>query len=595
MLTNLNAASTFIAPQIDWFLLGPVMIIAGAAILSVLIEAFVTERARRLTQIVLVLGAQVASLIFILVTFASRKEELTSTFLYPIIRVSADGQSQLPQGMIIDSITLTIQVIVLVCSILATLVMIDRTSAQQDPFASTAASVPGSEYEELAQAKGIQATEIFPLFLFALTGMLVFPGAADFITMFVALEVLSLPLYALTAMSRRRRLLSQEAAYKYFVLGSFASAMFLFGAALLYGYSGSLDLVNIASAALMHTQSGQAAEFSALFIIGVVLVLAGVLFKVGAVPFQAWTPDVYQGAPTPVTGFMAACTKIAATAVLVRLVLFFIMIPEGDASEAITKGLWVVAIATMLVGTVAGLTQTDMKRMLAYSSIGHTGFILVALLGFQGGAPVPAIMFYLLVYGISTIGAFAVVTLVREIAPGGEVLGEANHIGQWAGLGKRSPMLAAAFSVFLLSFAGIPGTAGFIAKFSAFSSAVAGGATALAIVGVVASAISLFFYIRIIVLMYFVAPVEDGAESFSPAPNSADPAEDGDSALDLEGAHVAVRTSVITLESNNTVGVVKSNGTTLAVIVISVVAVIAMGIYPTPVLGILSDLFHMWG
>lgn len=598
MLTNVLAATEFNAPTIDWSLLVPLLIVAGAGVLSVLVEAFVPTRARRFTQIVIVIGAQIAALLSVVTLLVGHNDELKQSFLWPVTRLSQDGSQAVGQSFIVDSISLSAMVVILIASILASLVLIDRTSARQDPFASTAAAVPGTEYEDLASAKGVQQTEVFPLFLFALTGMLVFPGAADMITMFIALELLSLPLYALTAMARRRRLLSQEAAFKYFVLGSFASAMFLFGAALLYGYSGSLSIVQIAGAAQSHNQSGQMAEYSALFIIGVVLVLAGVLFKVGAVPFQAWTPDVYQGAPTPVTGFMAACTKIAATIVLIRIVLFFVLVPGGEPSVAIEKGLWVVAIATMLVGTVAGLTQTDVKRMLAYSSIGHTGFMLVAILGFNGGAPLTAIMFYLLVYGIATVGAFAVVTLVREIGPEGEVLGEANHIGQWAGLAKRSPFLAAAFSIFLLSFAGIPGTAGFIAKFSAFSSAAKGDATALVIVGVLASAISLFFYIRVIVLMYFVAPAEESLivdDSTAPVPNAADPAEDRDMVAELDLASSAARTSVVTLESNTSVGVVKSNGAALAVIAVSVVAIIGLGLFPSGVLSAFSDLFAMWG
>ncbi len=594
MFSGLVTATTFNVPEINWALLVPVLIVAGAAVVSVLIEAFVPDRARRYTQIGVLFAAQIGALLAVLYTMTANKDALAQSFLFPIQRVAADGQVLSNQGMIIDNLTLSIQIVILIASILAALVMIDRTSANQDPFASTAASVPGSEYEELASSKGLQQTEIFPLFLFALTGMLVFPGAADFITMFIALEVLSLPLYALTAMARRRRLLSQEAAFKYFVLGSFASALFLFGAALLYGYSGSIDLTVITNVAYMHQNSGQVPEFAALYLIGLTLVLAGVLFKVGAVPFQAWTPDVYQGAPTPITGFMAACTKIAATIVLVRVVYFFLLVPHGEVAEAVTKGLWVVAIATMLVGTVAGLTQTDMKRMLAYSSIGHTGFIMVALLGYLGGSPTTAIVFYLLVYGISTVGAFAVVTLVREVGANGEVLGEANHIGQWAGLAKRSPFLAAAFSIFLLSFAGIPGTAGFIAKFTAFSAAVGGDATPLVVVGVLASAISLFFYIRIIVLMYFVAPAEE-REAVTPVPNAADPAEDGDEASELEGAHVAARTSVVTLESTTGVDVVRSNGTTIAAIVVALVSVIGLGVFPSPVLSALSDLFAIWG
>src|SRR5699024_4618864 len=194
---------------------------------------------------------------------------------------------------------------------LATLVMVDRTSAKQDHFAPSAAAIPNSPYEEVTRKRGLEQTEVYPLFLFAPGGMLVFPASGDLVTMFIALEVLSLPLYVLTAMARRRRLLSQEASFKYMILGAFASALFLFGAALLYGFSGSVTLSGISSAVMGHAQSPTGLESGVLLLFGIIMVLAGILFKIGAVPFQSWTHDVYQGAPTPITGFMAACTNIA--------------------------------------------------------------------------------------------------------------------------------------------------------------------------------------------------------------------------------------------------------------------------------------------
>ncbi len=569
MSAAILAANEFVAPEINWVPLIPFMIIAGAGVVGVLVEAFAPEARRRMIQIVLTLAAQVAALISLFVVVSKYSTELDEAGIVAVINHS----------VLFDTLTIPLMVIILICSILATLVMIDRTSAKQDPFAPTAAAIPGSEYESLARARGLEQTEVFPLFLFALTGMLVFPAAGDFITMFVALEVLSLPLYVLTAMARRRRLLSQEAAFKYFVTGSFASALFLFGAALTYGATGSVQL-------------GQAeGNYILLYLVGMVLILAGVLFKMGAVPFQAWTPDVYQGAPTAITAFMAAGTKIAAVGVLIRVVYSLISAAGVDGSNALIKALWIVAIATMLVGTIAGLTQTDIKRMLAYSSIGHAGFVLVGLIGIKTFT-VDEVLFYLLAYGITTVGAFAVVTLVREVTPTGEVLGEANHIGQWAGLGKRSPFVAGVFSLFLLSFAGIPRTAGFIAKFEAFSAAAEGGALPLVLVGVVASAISLFFYIRVIVLMYFVPTVEDRGEELAvAAPNSADPAEDDREIVELAADEAPVRTSVVVMESATGVEVVKSSGPILAVIILAAAFVIGAGVFPGPVLDMIAGLF----
>jgi NADH-quinone oxidoreductase subunit N len=208
---------------------------------------------------------------------------------------------------------------------------------------------------------------------------------------------------------------------------------------------------------------------------------------------------VYQGAPTPITGFMASGTKIAAFGALLRL----LFVAFGGLSWDWRPALWVVSILTMIVGAVIGVTQTDVKRLLAYSSIAHAGFILTAVVSSSVDG-LSSSLFYLVVYGLSTVGAFAVITLVRD--PGGE----ANHLSRWAGLGKRSPLIAGVFALFLLTFAGIPFTSGFAGKFAVFAAAISGGATALVIVGVLASAIAAFYYIRIIVLMFFSDPVPDG-------------------------------------------------------------------------------------
>ena len=329
--------------------------------------------------------------------------------------------------------------------------------------------------------------------------MLLFPASNDLLTMFVALEVLSLPLYLLCGLARRRRLLSQEAAVKYFLLGAFSSAFFLFGVAMLYGYSGSVNLAAIATAASSNVTS------STLLYAGIGLLGIGLLFKIGAAPFQSWKPDVYQGAPTPVTALMASCTVVAAFGALLRV--FYVAF--GQLTWDWRPAMWVVAILTMLVGAIIAITQTDVKRLLAYSSIAHGGFVLTGVVA-ATVAGLSSSLFYLAVYGFTTVGAFAVVTLVRDPA------GEANHLSRWAGLGRRSPLVAGMFAFFLLAFAGIPLTSGFIGKFAVFQAAIAGGALPLVIVGVLASAIAAFFYVRVIVLMFFSEPAPDGPDVLRP-------------------------------------------------------------------------------
>ena len=591
----MNDAAAFVAPVIEWAYLVPVIVVLGAGVVGVLVEAFVPDRARRTVQVVLALGALAGALASIVL-------------LWPDV-LERNGVRVLGGALVVDPFGLAVQGVVVVLALLATLVVADRTSTKQDAFAPTAAAVPGSAYEDLARRRGLEQTEVFPLVLFAVGGMMIFPATGDLLTMFVALEVLSLPLYVLTALARRRRLLSQEASFKYFLLGAFASAIFIFGVALVYGFAGSVQLAAVRGALL---EGGGLDGMTGLVLLGLVMVLAGLLFKVGAAPFHSWTPDVYQGAPTPVTGFMAACTKAAAFGALLRVLYVVGQGLPADLQHKLVVALWVVAILTMIVGTVIGVIQTDMKRLLAYSSIAHAGFLLVALVGFGelSGFGVRAVLFYLLAYGLATVGAFAVVTLVRERAPqpvvvpaeaelatvaagtpgdprgaggtsaatpdGGAVLGEATHLTEWAGLGRRSPWLAGAFALFLLSMAGIPLTAGFIAKFAAFESAVAVGAWQLALIGVLASAVSVFFYVRIIVLMFFTpsprsasgpdVTTEAGAESSSSAASGAGA---------LGGAAGALASRVT---------VVRSEGFTTVAIVICVMGVILLGVLPSSVL-----------
>jgi len=392
----------------------------------------------------------------------------------------------------VDRPTLFIQGTILVLAFASVLLIGDSSNS---PFAAQAAATPGSQEEREALGAGFVHTEIFPLTLFAIGGMLLFPAANDLLTMFVALEVLSLPLYLLCGLARRRRLLSHEAAMKYFLLGAFSSAFFLFGIAMLYGFAGSVTLSAIASEAASNTAN------STLLFAGIALVGVGLLFKIGAVPFHSWKPDVYQGAPTPITALMATCTVVSAFGALLRV--FYVAF--GNLTWDWRPALWVVAVLTMLAGAIIAVTQTDVKRLLAYSSIAHAGFILTAVIA-TSVAGLSSSLFYLAAYGLTTVGAFGVITLVRD--PGGE----AGHISRWAGLGRRSPLLAGIFALFLLAFAGIPLTSGFTGKFAVFQAAIAAGETPLVIVGVLASAIAAFFYVRIIVLMFFSDPIPEGPE-----------------------------------------------------------------------------------
>jgi NADH-quinone oxidoreductase subunit N len=331
--------------------------------------------------------------------------------------------------------------------------------------------------------------EFYPLLLFATAGMTLIAASSDLIMVFLALEILSLSLYLMTGFSFRRPA-SAEGAMKYFLLGAFSSAFFLYGIALAYGATGTTNLVAIGAA--LRTDPGPLA----LALGGAGLLAVGFGFKVAAVPFHMWTPDAYQGAPTCVTAFMSAGTKVAAFAAFLRV----FDVAFGPLAVDWRPFVWVIAAVTMVAGSILAIAQTDVKRMLAYSSIAHAGFILVGVAA--GTEGIQGAMFYLVAYAAMILGAFGVVMLVS-------VRGESRlSLGSYAGLARRSPGLAAALALFLLSLAGIPPTAGFIAKVAVFSAAVQAGYWPLVLVAVIASVIAAFFYIRVIVLMYMQEPQE---------------------------------------------------------------------------------------
>lgn len=520
----------FVAPAIDWGVFLPLLIVLGAGIIGVVVEAFVSHRSRRNVGMFLALIAIAAALVVVAWRWTVVASLGAGYGLSP-----ANGQGLYTE----DPVALAAQGVLLIIALLAMLVIGDRTQTGEGAFAAQAASRPGSLDEADATRMGLAQTEVFPLTLFSLGGMMVFTAANDFLTLFVALELLSLPLYVLSAMARRRRLLSQEAAAKYFILGAFTSGFFLLGIVLLYGYSGSLRMGGVTQAVPV------VAGMDWILLVGITLVIIGLLFKVGAVPFHAWTPDVYQGAPTPITGFMAAATKLAAFIALVRVVY----VVGSGLQWYLTPAFAVIIVVTMLVGTVVGIVQTDIKRMLAYSSIAHAGFILIAVTSLHESA-VPGVLFYLLAYGIATVGAFALVTLVRERDAEGNITGEATALYQWKGLGKSHPLVAIAMTVFLLSFAGIPLTAGFVGKFAVFAPALSSGQpllVTLVVLAILASAATAFFYFRLIVFMFFHDASEDNAT------------------------------------------VVGSEGLSAVAIGIATIATIVLGVIPGSVLGLLSD------
>ena len=357
------------------------------------------------------------------------------------------------------------------------------------------------------RAQASERGEFHALAHFGAAGMVLLVQATDLLTLFVALEVMSLSTYALTAWLRSSAR-PAEAALKYFILGSFASAVMLYGASLAYGAAGSTRLSDIAAAA----QGGQA---QTLLFVALALLSAGFLFKVAAVPFHMWAPDVYEGAPSPVTGFMAAGVKVAAFGALARI-LYTAFGADAFASGGGSGKGWfqilsVVAVLTMVGGNVMALAQKSVKRMLAYSSITHAGYLLLGLavgaFGATRAEAAASVLYYLAVYAVTAVGAFAVVGALET--RGGRLI---DDDGRYDGLAQRSPALALAMAVFILSLAGIPPAAGFTAKLFVFRAALDAHQVGLAVVGLVSSVVGLYYYLRVLVLMYMKPAPADAVE-----------------------------------------------------------------------------------
>lgn len=332
--------------------------------------------------------------------------------------------------------------------------------------------------------------EYYVLLLISTAGMILMVHAYDLIVIFLALELLSIPLYVLSGFARPR-LSSEESAIKYFLLGTFSSAFFLYGVALIFGGTGTTQIQGIVAAV-----QGDALKNQALFLVGSAMLLVGLAFKVSAVPFHMWTPDVYHGAPSPVTAFMSVSVKIAGFAAMLRI--FVTAFPTLSAD--LTPILWVLAAATMIIGNLLAVVQTNLKRLLAYSSIAHAGYLLMAFVpygnGLVVGDAIASMLFYLAAYGLTSFAAWGVVIAAEQLEERG------LELEDYAGLGRKYPLLGLAMMVAMFSFTGIPLTMGFWGKFFIFRAAIEAGSVNLALIGLLTSLISAYYYLRVLVIMY---------------------------------------------------------------------------------------------
>jgi len=347
--------------------------------------------------------------------------------------------------------------------------------------------------DQYMEREGCNHGELYPLILFTVVGMMLMASGTDLMTIFLGLEVMSVSLYVLAGFNRGNKK-SNEAGLKYFLLGAFSTGFLLYGMALTYGATGTTRIAKIAATVGQMSLPSN----NIMLVAGMLLMLTGFAFKVAAAPFHMWTPDVYEGAPTPMTAFMSAGPKAAGFAAALRIFLVALPTLQVEWSQV----LWVLAVLTMTIGNITALRQDNIKRMLAYSSIAHAGY---ALVGFTAGngTGTAGILFYMLSYAFMNIGAFAIIILVGK-------KGESNgNVQDFAGFGVKHPVLAVAMSIFLFSLAGMPPTAGFIGKFYLFSGAIQKGYIWLAIIGVLNSAASVYYYLRVMVYMYMKDPTEE--------------------------------------------------------------------------------------
>jgi len=499
-------------PRVDWRAIAPELALAGAGVVLLMVVAFWPGARRGLLAGLTLAGLAVAA-------------GLTA-WNWDLARVAFEGAVSL------DGITRYARLVLLAVGALATL-MAAQGGGPEGPEGSGApqggapvgqsegsgapqGGAPVGQSEGSGEPQGGAPVrsreeeappEVFPLLLFALTGMVLLAAASDLLVVFIALEILSLSLYVMAGATRR--MAAQEAAMKYFLLGAFSSAFLLYGIALCYGATGTTNLLGIARASVDPTGDGT------LLLAGIGLLAVGFLFKVAAVPFHMWTPDVYQGAPTPVTAFMAAGTKAAGFAVFLRVF-------AGALGGMVVSWRPVVATAavlTMLVGAALAVVQSDLKRMLAYSSISHAGYLLV---GLAAAATVPAgisaSMFYLLAYAFMVMGAFMVVQYASRLGPPDSEAGERSNLDDYRGFARRHRWAGALLALFMLALTGIPPLSGFWAKYYVFLAGIEAGLTWLVVVAVISSVISAFFYLRVLVVAYLQEPAGETEPAAGRAP-----------------------------------------------------------------------------
>jgi NADH-quinone oxidoreductase subunit N len=423
--------------------------------------------------------------------------------------------------------------------------------------------------------ENLDGPEPYILLLLCSAGAVLMAEAAGFISLFLGLEILSISLYTMSAYHRRRAA-SGEAGLKYFILGSFSSAIFIYGAALIYGATGSTQFVEIFSFLVANTLT-----HSGVLLAGMGLVIVGLGFKVAAVPFHFWSPDVYQGAPTPFVGYMAAVAKAGGFAALVRVLMLALPTEASNWRPVI----WVLAAASVLVGSLLALVQSDLKRMLAYSSVSQVGYVLIAL---QAGTTqgMTAVCFYLFTYTFMVIGTFAVVSVLQGR---GETR---NDLSSVRGLASRSPWLAGAMLVLLLGQAGIPLTSGFLGKWVVISAAIAKGQYVLGLIGMLGAAIAAFFYLRVALLMYIPGAAGSPAVATGGPGDESDGAYGGSDLTAIASAGLSVRDSAVALRAPSTTRL-RVPGATTAVLAICVAFTIFAGV-STPVLSLAHTITLPW-
>ena len=445
-------------PAIHWGYLMPVILPVCGAVVVLMWDAFLSE------------GDRSVIIIITLVTLAAALGMTLGARALPGLAASLGGM------YLFDGFTQFLYVVILLASIFSVLIAAAQRELDETP-----------------------AGEYFGLILFATSGMMLMAATRNLLMIFVGLEVFSLSLYVLAGYLRARPE-GNEASLKYFLLGSFASGFLLYGMALVYGATGSVDLVEIATR--LHENS---ASRGAAFLMGLGFMVVGLGFKVAAAPFYMWTPDVYEGAPTAVTAFMSVGPKAAAFAAFFRVFL-----SAGDAGGSFDSVLWVMAVLTMSLANLVAIWQSCVKRMLAYSSIAHAGYLMVALVASRSSAELATsgFLYYMLVYVFMNMGAFCVLILISNMREDG-----GTKLGSLAGLASFRPGLAAAMAVFMVSLAGLPPTGGFMAKFHVFSAALNSGYVWLTVIAVLNSVVAVYYYLRLVVVMYMREPQGEALRS----------------------------------------------------------------------------------